>query len=488
MIMKHNPAKSLLCILLVLTLCTGCSLGSYQTNPGLPNNDPTNGSTGGTDATTGPNEPGTEQTPYTVRLLYNNEPFSVHDAQISVVWHGQSSDVVVPLEANGTANAGALDGDFDIYLIGLPEQYSYNPGIYHATADKRHVDIIICDIRQPIDGDGGINANPPSYGLYTNGGCYVVKYQGTYRVTCTEPGQIFYFEYQPTASGIYSVESWCNIYEDEINPLVDIYKGTAGAKYFSETRDGGGTSLSGGFTKNFRYEIDIADRQVGNTYTFGVYAYSKTGEYPVTFDFAITYEGEAPDRKTIEVRAENIHGVDKAKNSNAPYRYADYLKKNASDEKVFNGAFYRLDEDGYYRVYDKERYADNDGWGPRLLCDITAVNPSYTLTSLYDANKVQGSANNYLRMEDWNEEEQGNSLYDYTRFIRTDYYSKCNSDGRCYVTQELKEFLQLYAIRHNLWTDGAALLEGSGTPEENGYSANQDDMWLFACGFYDDRS
>lgn len=284
------------------------------------------------------------------------------------------------------------------------------------------------------------------------------------------------------------MESWCNIYEDEINPLVDIYKGTSGAKYFSETRDGGGTSLSGGFTKNFRYEIDIADRQIGNTYTFGVYAYSKTGEYPVTFDFAITYEGEAPDRKTIEVRAENIHGVDKAKDSTAPYRYADYLKKNESDEKVFNGAFYRLDEDGYYRVYDKERYADNDGWGPRLLCDITAVNPSYTLTSLYDANKVQGSANNYLRMEDWNEEEQGNSLYDYTRFIRTDYYSKCNGDGRCYVTQELKEFLQLYAIRHNLWTDGAALLEGSGTPEENGYSANQDDMWLFACGFYDDRS
>ena len=58
----------------------------------------------------------------------------------------------------------------------------------------------------------------------------------------------------------------------------------------------------------------------------------------------------------------------------------------------------------------------------------------------------------------------------------------CNRDGRCYVTEELKAFLQKFAENQSLYTDGVCPLDG--TPESLGYSANQDGLWLFACGFY----
>lgn len=477
--MKKHLVKSILCILLVLAMCSGCSLGSYQDNPGalknnettVSGNDPTNSGNQGDD----PDVPVDEN--YTVSLWYNNKAFEPgEDDEIEVIWHSNEGDKVLALEADGTANAGVLDGDFDIYLTGLPEEYSYNPNIYHATADSRHVDIVVVGLAEPESGDGGINANPSKMGVYTNAGCYKVKYQGTYRVIIEDPEQIFYFQYQPTTSGTYSVESWCNIYTNDVNPMADIWYGSAGAKWFDYTLDNGGPT--GGFTKNFRYEISISDSYLSNTYTFGIHGSSNTGDYPIVIDFAITYEGAYDPASEKVVYVDAKEALMKAKDSNLSYNYADL------GTKLFDGRNYRYNTDeGLYRVYDEERYADNDGWGPYLMCDITKMVPCYSITSLYEANAVAGTLNNFLKTSVWSAEDQCYIKYDYTDFIRTSYYSKCNSDGRCYVTQELKEFLQLFAKRAVLWNDGGGT--NDGTPESNGYSATEDDLWLFACGFYE---
>lgn len=478
MLMKRNIAKSLLCVVLAMALLSGCGLGSYQTNPGQLGDDPTREPTENVPTGTTDPKPSTgEDTPYTVRLLHDNAAFVTGDSEINVVWHGQSGDYVYPLEADGTASAGVLDGDFDIYLTGLPDGYSYNPNIYHASDDSRHVDIIIVDILT-AKGDGGISASG-NLGLYTKYGCYDVTLQGTYRVTCYEPGQVFYFEYTPTAGGVYSIESWCNIYEDEVNPLIDIYTGNSAAKYYSETLDEGGAALAGGYTKNFRYEISMKDKNVGASYTFGIHAYSKTGEYPVTVEFAITYEGPPAEDASVYVDYKDVlNNVDKADNyTGESWNWADLGTKTFALNC-------KLDEDGYYRLYDEERYADANGWGPRILCQLAQLTaPCYPTTTIYDANKVGGSANNYLRLRVQDKETNELILYDYTDFIRKGYYKKINRDGRCYVTEELREFLQLYAMRHSLWTDNAGVTEG--TPEDLEYSANQDDMWQFACGFYE---
>ena len=58
----------------------------------------------------------------------------------------------------------------------------------------------------------------------------------------------------------------------------------------------------------------------------------------------------------------------------------------------------------------------------------------------------------------------------------------CNRDGVCYVTEEIRAFLQKYAENHALYTDG--LNPADSTPESLGYAAKQDALWLFACGFY----
>lgn len=491
--------KSLLCMVLVLAMCTGCELGTYVTNPGAQGNSGSDPTVGGN---TTPSTPATgdgtvdANTPYTVALYYNNKPFEVPNAeQIQVVWVGESTNTVLPLNADGTANAGVLDGDFDIYLIGLPEEYSYNPNINHATADSRHVDIMIVDIAQPIKGDGGIKANPPSMAMYVYGGCFEVQYQGTYRVKITEPNQKFYFQYRPKTTGIYSVESWCNIYTNEVNPLMDVWKGEVGLKNLDYTLDDGGPSRSGGFTKNFRYEIVVEN--TGPTYTFGIYGYSDTNkvpseENPIIIDFAITYEGayDATKDQTVTVVSEEFNGLSKPQETSAAWNWANYLTWNAdanSYDKVFRGAdtAIRLNPDeGLYRLYDEERYADNDGWGPYLMCDLKNTPECYSVTSLYNANQAGGSANNFLKLRVWDETYQDYVRHDYTLFIRNQYADKCDSKGRCYVTEELRQFLQLYAQRHSLWTDGVGASEGS--PEENGYSASQENMWLFACGFYED--
>lgn len=493
--MKRFNATAIGCLLLAfLLLCTGCGLGSYQDHPGAvdpPDTDadttPTGGTADGTGTNTDPaqtgeeadteHEPGgapsSDTAPYTVSLLYRNKPFAPGDEKIQVIWHGDAGDVVAEVDENGEADAGVLDGDFSVYLSGLPEAYSYNANIYRAGGDDRHVDIILTDVTQPVKGDGG--------GLYRSQGCYVVNYQGTYRALCTE-GEYLYYEYQPTMAGRYVVETWVNVYDDEIDPVMEIYTGSVAFKQLSETRYTGGTALSGGFTKNVKYEIEMEN--VGPCYTFGITAYTKSGTTEgetVPVDFAITYVGPCDNNKqyTQVIYAEESRFIPKTPNSDETFHYADM------GTKLFDGRNYRYDGDSeLWRVYDEERYADNGGWGPYLCVILKGTIPGYSITTLYEADAVQGTFNNYLTMRAWDEERGAYVTHDYVDFVKQSYSAKCNEDGVCYVTNEMKTFLELYAKNYNLWTDGVC--PGEGTPEDMGYSASEEDMWLFACGFYED--
>ena len=128
-----------------------------------------------------------------------------------------------------------------------------------------------------------------------------------------------------------------------------------------------------------------------------------------------------------------------------------------------------------------------------MRCALKSRLPSYTVNTLSNANAAGlGGGSNFLRLYNvWLEEEQKYVVIDYTAFIREDYYRVCNKEGMCYVTEELKEFLQTYAEGHSLYTDGIGIdkdnnegYENGNTPEQLGYTANQDALWLFACGVY----
>ncbi len=481
--MKKRILLLITAILCAIMMLSGCGLGSFidkgtqkpPVNPVLPDN-PDNPDT--------PDNPA-ENNHYTVTVYYGTKPYNPGEADVTVVWKNDLSVKRVKLGEDGVADAGELDGSFYIYLEGLPENYSYNPSAYTATSDERHVALLLTDIRPPISGNGR--------GQYS---CYKVRYDGTYRATIPNKDVVLYYEYQPEAAGVYSVVTWVNAFENKINPYMLIYGGTFAFKWYEGRLDDGGFSTEGGYTKNVRQEYRIDRTEVGGSFTFAIGAESKTDEYPIYVDFAITYEGEYTN-EYADVRAirakEAIVKADEKK-ANEEFVYANELsptgKKAADDEllKEFDASNVKYNGNtGFYHYYSEILYADDPcgygkNFGPILCCLIDKQAPCYSTTSLYNANSV-GLGSNYLRLSNvWLEEEQKFVVLDYTAFIREDYKKVCNSEGVCYVTKELKDFLQMYAERHSLYTDNVSPVIGS--PEEAGYSAKQDALWLFACGAY----
>ncbi len=475
--------KRLFVLFMTVICCfclVGCGLGSYSVTPGSDLNDQNTG-------TDTPDTPDTPDAPdlsshYTVSLYLNNAPYKPGSVAISVIFQSGTAQITVALNSDGTADAGELDDDtYSVRLAGLPEEYGYNPNGYSVTPESRHVDINIMRITAPLDGDGGVHASEPDMAMYRSGGVYIVKYEGMYRAVCEED-RTLYYEFSPInrEGGIYSIQSCVSVYDDVVNPVIEIWGGEISYKFKIETRDGGGPALEGGYTKNFRWEINLASSSVGASFTFGVKAESKSGKYPVNVDFEIKHEGAYnPSYEIVEVVIpKESQGMSKAAESDSPFVYADF------GTKLFDGRNFRYDPDyGLYRVYDEVKYADNNGFGPYLCAAINTVVPAYSITSLYNANSV-GLGSNFLQLFGWSDKYNDTIKYDYTDFIRVYYAAKCNSAGYCYVTKELKEFLQAFAAGHALWTDGVSPSEGS--PEDNGYNATQDDLWLFACGFYDE--
>lgn len=484
--------KKKLLILITAFCCavfafSGCGLGSYIENGKNKPDDtskPVNPKPEDPENPDDPSTPSPTDTHYTVTVYNGTEPYNPGEDEVTVIWKNDYSVQRVLLGADGKADAGELDGDYSIYLEGLPEVYAYNPSAYNATYDERNVSILLTSVREPESGDGA--------GIYN---CYKLKYEGTYRTTVTSATKVKFYEYKPEAAGVYSVVSWVNAYENEINPYLEIYGGTIGFKWFERKLDGGGFAMDGGYTKNFRHEYMVDRTEVGHSFTFAVGAETKSGEFPVTVDFAITYEGpyvsSATDVRVIRAKEARIKAEEKK--FGEQFVYADFGTLN------FDASNFKLNENtGFYHYYSSELYGENPfgygkNYGPILCCALTSRLPSYTVTTLYNANATGlGGGSNFLKLYNvWLEEEQKYVVLDYTAFIRDDYYRVCNKEGMCYVTEELKEFLQNYAEGHSLYTDGIGIdkdnnegYEYGNTPEQLGYTANQDALWLFACGVY----
>ena len=122
-------------------------------------------------------------------------------------------------------------------------------------------------------------------------------------------------------------------------------------------------------------------------------------------------------------------------------------------------------EDGYWHVW----YNDTQTFGPILCASITTP-CAYYEESL---NNIESHGNKNLTVS--------NSTENYKQFIEVSYAAACNSDGVCYVTMELKEFLQKFSVSQRLFFDG------NGFVESTGVYAIEEDQWLFACGYYEKK-
>ena len=471
-------SKILLLITLGIFLLAGCgtieqqpptppSILETETPTGTETNVPTNSDdvTGEDEKTEESNNTNTpnpgpvqQDVEFVVSLVFNNKIY-IPKEEIKVLWIDDYSQYSAPIGEDGYAKK-VLDGDFNVILDKAPKGYTYNPNIYTVSNDSPIIEIELININEPDKGRGTA--------LYKE---YEISDDGVYRAEIKTKSTKVYYEYVPKAAGYYSIESYVNIYDDVVNPKVDIYTGTFAAKYFSETLDTGGAYKKGGYTKNFKWIVKLSQAEISNVYTFAIFADSKTGVYPVNVDFRIKYEGEYYPESTISkfIVAEEANfktpNFDKSKYNylNSDHGTGSYYASVTNGTGILDGTEYKYNEEtGYWHRYYKEL----EMYGP-ILCAYISKPCAYYEESL---NMIESHGNKNLTVE--------NGTENYKQFIEIDYTLACNSDGVCYVTMELKEFLQKFSVSQRLFMDGNGFVESSGV------YAIEEDQWLFACGYY----
>ena len=523
--------KKLICVLLCLatllslTACGEYVEGSTATRDTLVNINPDDV------------DPDAQDTS-TVTLMLNGMPIAENpgfymlylEMEIYCQWFDGHTMVVSKFDEQGVAVATGLDGDYSVTLSDVPGDYTYNINGHMTTNDNRRIEL---DLYRILYGDG-----PGTDWAYP----YVKEFsdQGVYEITIDSPDQVVMCRFAPGVSGIYTIESWVSVAEDNINPQYDYWYGSVAWAQYGYTVDDGGAE--GTYTKNFKDVRTVDEDEIGNVFIFGIHATAKDGQYPITVQVAVLKTGEMSDRysKTYMVPQEVLRyakvGAGEFVNywqlqSNGTYLLDDTKCKLWSVE---DGG------DGYYHIYDEELYAAHGGWGPTLYAQIVAsgidpvtmecIGTGATIMG-YSLDRIEwmGNGNNMLTVVE-------NGMYfSYKQFIEgfgslssihngwegsnycvnncpchkddpapitwacqsfcetchslctqvlpelygaPGYADAVNADGLYPVTEELKHFLQIFAECQNLFCDG------TGDAEAKGLASDQDSMWLWAVGYY----
>ncbi len=403
---------ALLLLLSIVFALTACGERIPAKDPGddtgdvTPGGDTPGGNTPGTDPGDGDGDgegttPEEKEDPFTVTVMLDGKPYvppTVADESkaVKIRWTDGETYHTAVLGSDGKASIADLDGDYTVTILNLPDDYIYNPNINKTDNDNKNISI---DIMTVTDTYGA------GTGLYK---CIYIKKPGAFRANIKKAKQVVYYEFIPTKAGLYYVESMVDISTEMYNPILKVYTGTSAAKFEQNEIDDGG--ISGTYTKNFRYVLDISDEIIGNSFTFAIRVEGKDAVYPTCVDFSVVYAGAATDtsRDSAEIMIpeyipsylnyfdmwfysyllEEHFSPDDYENPTYKWmrEYEEYLQKDM--EKfgygyknssvyiggmyVFQEDFYRLNpDDGYYHVYDEVKYALNGGWGPILYADIT---------------------------------------------------------------------------------------------------------------------
>lgn len=396
----------------------------------------------------GPGSSGEDGTVFKVTLLYENKPF-YPTTTMYAQWTGDEGVYSAPFNVFGIAEIRGLDGDYRVNLSNVPAGYTYDPNDHYA--DNNHTEITIQMLKLNVLNTG---IGSDGSGIYSP---ITVSDLGTYRAMLTSRSHLIYFSYQPTAAGRYSLESWVDIVQNEVNPIMDRYGGSTQFNWLEEQQNDGGSFSS--FTKNFRMIVSLSGEYVGNVWKFAIHADTVDASlYPVIVDFTIKYEdGFVKNDNVYEtVEPQGPYATESWWEENPPagntFRYA-YEDTN----KLMDPTRFALNpEDGFYHFYDAETGEYGDVLYAMLTkdCDVfeTTGNNGFLGVSV----KVNGK--------------------DYSEFVSM-YKTFCKF-GVHPVNDELKQFLQDYAIGMRYFSDGDGYAEGLGL------LSAEDNMWMFACGYY----
>ncbi len=541
--MKRKPIALLSLLLAVAMLLSACELGTYKPAVSQPNQN-----IDGSSVVTTPTGGDDIENPYTATVTYQGQVYiPTVENPISVLWSDGYSVHEAPIGPDGIAKIGGLDGDYRVTLSNVPEGFAYNPNIYNADNENRHVEIELHQII-PTTGKGPDVDN-----------CIKISSTGVYCITVKSAEEKTYFEFSPKQSGVYSVASWMDVAANEVNPTADYHGASFAYKPLVSTHDTGGPE--GSYTKNFVMDVKIAKENISTNgtgaavFTFGIYATAKDGKYPINVYIAITRDGEfelshIPSEFIIPhelPKDANGKVIPSARPANTTFHYAETTKYGASGTgSIFDGDRYKLwpkemGGDGYYHVFDAAKYGSTGGYGPVLYAAVNAAtrflegqNGPVPFTQIeYSGNKAltvsNGTENYKMFIEGWStlnhmdaDPINGRNGYFCTRYCPCRLAGTCTSaqmgleNGTCETDcpncdigcrnlpreaigkEGYKEFCnsegmapvtqELKEFLQKFSISQLLFMDGQGYVETHPlYSifATEDDQWLFACGYYE---
>ena len=478
--MKKRWLQSLFAMLLLVCMV---SCGEYQ--PAIQSPEETTSGEEGTTSKPDADDPAPEEEAFTVTLYANGGVF-IPEETIYAQWTDGYSFHQAPFDENGKARITGLDGDYRVTLSAIPEGYSYDANAHVATNKNKEISIELYPL---------VSYKKKGTDLYSN--IIEIRKMGVYRAELKKAGQVIYFQFAPTKSGTYSIETWVDITQNEINPQLEVYNGSSAFKVYAYTLDDGGACAE--YTKNVRFEVKIDQAQIGAVYAFGIKAGVKDMEYPAYVDFALQLNGSFSMERTkytmiLPQQMETVRAADRSGLllwNGTPV--GPEIPKGSYN--VFDGTNYKLNpQTGLYHRYDKE----TDTYGAILYAYITQpgrfIDKAFSVVE-YEGNKVltvsSGTECYKLFIEgynalvecgyeaSWQEGLSSDELIKYASC--SGYQSLCNGDGMVPVTPEIKDFLQKYSVSQTLFRDGEGWVEENPNVDVD---ALEDDQWLFACAYY----
>lgn len=451
--------KKIICLLLALVFAlslTGCTYNPID--PSTPPTPPTSGS-GGNEG--GENEDESETKTFTVNLVdESGNPFTSDN--LKVIWSNRTSAVTADVTSQGKATA-KLDGDYKVTLQNVPDGYTYNPNIYYVS--NRNTDVTVLVYKLNVSYNDGSTLYDHRIDMYVT---------GAYRAVIKSKEDCVYYMFEPTHNGYYTIESCVDTTFNEVNPFMDVYFGNPQAAYYDYTLDDG-SDYCDTYTKNFSYTFKRAQDEVKTGFVFAIHATHKTHQYPVYVDFIVSRGEEDYERPSL---------VGKPISATENFSEADFTWETGTwtwaekwstktNSNVFDADNFMLGEDGYYHlkdlvtgeITDKKLYV----MLKTSISERPFLNYNGATVSLYALATLSGPPTDPLKNVNG---------FKYHEFVIA-YSNYCNSDGVYPLTEEMRILLQNFAIAQRYFADGEGTFETA-----NGIYAEENDMWLFACGYY----
>lgn len=531
--MKKFIISVIAAVIAAVCLVTGCG-GTYIPPEGGGGNEPSR--------PVRPSDDEQSSGDFTVRLIKEDGTLYTDTDGLTVSWSdGVTQPVTAEFGEDYIARTGGLDGAYRITVKGLPDKYAYDPNGNVANNQQRKIDVTVYAVTNVsgIKGSGNDIRNAkelPREGAYRidlkssvseTFFLFAPSGQGSYEVRSLV--DIDDNEINPKYRE-------CNGSRNGLRTTGDFIKGGGATNTFTVNfiyersfsfDEIGGVLLFGiaGETRSGNYPLSYVFllRRVGDYMRNDLVS---TMVMPNEFE---ELKGKS-ENDILQYRLEMQNFMRGSKGLNA-----EFVDLHATANGLLNGDYVKFNEkDKYYHVYDPVMHTYGAVLCARItsgvlvLSDPTAErNPSMAFSEVeYAGNKALTINDNY----DWNYKKTDPKYTDrephylnYKVFIEgfngiaahedpinfpglkeqfkayegvygyADFVDKAltwnvqdkkwESDndkaaGVYPVNEELKRFLQGYAVNASLFSDGSGVAEGKGL------RAAEEDQWLFACGYF----